>query len=39
MDVQMNLKLRQSERNTTLLRSKHEDAKTLKRGHIKEIIV
>lgn len=39
MDVKNNLKLRQSERNTNLLKSRHEDAKCLKRDHIKEIIV
>ena len=39
MDAQRNLKLRRSERNTLLMKSKHEDAKTLKRDHIKDIIV
>jgi hypothetical protein len=39
MDAQMNLKLRRSERNTLLMKNKHEDAKSLKRDHIKDIIV
>lgn len=38
MDVQMNLKLRRSDRSAVLLR-KHEDTKSIKREHIKEILI
>lgn len=38
MDAQINLKLRRSDRSTLLLR-KHEDEKTIKRDHIRGIII
>ena len=39
MDAQMNLKLRRSDRGSLLMRSKHEDQKSIKREHVKEMIV
>lgn len=39
MDAQMNLKLRRDERGARMLKNQHEDAKTVKRGHVRDMIV
>jgi len=38
MDAQINLKLRRSDRSTILLR-KHEDEKSIKRDHIRDMLI
>lgn len=38
MDAQINLKLRRSDRSSLLIR-KHEDEKTIKRDHIRDILI